>query len=156
MQGCPISLMFYAPRVPGNTGSAMRLSAVTGAAFHVVDPLFRMDDTSLRRAGLDYRDRANLHVHASLDEALDTVGNARIFAFTAHAHRPHTAVTYHPGDVLLFGPEDTGLPPDVISHPRITDQIRIPMTPDNRSLNLAQAAAIGIYEAWRQFDFCGS
>lgn len=156
MTGCPVSLMFYAPRVPGNTGSTMRLSAVTGATFHVIDPLFRMDDASLRRAGLDYRDRAQLQIHDDLDAGFAAVADARIFAFTAHAERSHTAVGYRPGDVLLFGPEDTGLPAHVVRHPRVSDRLRIPMTPDNRSLNLAQAAAIGIYEAWRQFGFCGS
>lgn len=150
---CPVQLMFYAPRVPGNTGSTMRLAAITGARFHVVNPLFRMDDASLRRAGLDYRDRANVVVHPDFDAALAAIDDARFFAFTAHATSPHTAVEYRAGDVLLFGPEDAGLPDDVLAHPRVTGLVRIPMLPGNRSLNLAQSAAIGIYEAWRQFGF---
>lgn len=146
--------MFYEPRIGPNTGNTIRLSAVTGAQLHLIEPLgFDLSEPQLRRAGLDYHDLADLKVHANLDAAWQELPGARVFAFTTQATTRFTDVSYRPGDVLLFGPEPTGLPEQVLADPRITDQVRIPMLPARRSLNLANCAAIAIYEAWRQLGY---
>ena len=154
---CPVRILFCSPRIPNNTGATMRLSAVTGAELHLSRPLgFDMDDAKLRRAGVDYRDRARTTVHDNLDAALDALLPARVFAFTSRAETTHSDIAYRPGDVLLFGPEPTGLDATVLDDPRVTARVRIPMLPGNRSLNLANAAAIAVYEAWRQLGYPGS
>ncbi|MFL6106002.1 MAG: tRNA (cytidine(34)-2'-O)-methyltransferase [Marmoricola sp.] len=150
-------LMFLEPRIPPNTGNAIRLVAGTGATLHLVEPLgFDLSEPKLRRAGLDYHDLADVQVHPDLETGLGSLASSRVFAFTAHATRWYTDVVYEPGDVLLFGPEPTGLPDDVLSHPRVTDRIRIPMMAGRRSLNLANSAAVVAYEAWRQQGFAGA
>jgi tRNA (cytidine/uridine-2'-O-)-methyltransferase len=152
-------VIYFEPRIPGNTGSAIRLAAVTGARLHLVEPLgFDLSEAKLKRAGLDYHDLAVMDVHPSFDAALDAVltPGARVFAFTAQATTSYTDVAYRPGDVLLFGPEPTGLPDHVLDHPRLTGQLRIPMLPGRRSLNLTNAASIAVYEAWRQAGFTGA
>lgn len=149
-------ILFFEPRIAGNTGNTIRLAAGTGAELHIVNPLFDFEDAKLRRAGLDYHDMAVVHVHDSLDAALAALLPARIFAFTAHAERGYTDVAYEPSDVLLFGPEPTGLPAEVLEHPAITDSLRIPMVEGRRSMNLANCAAIATYEAWRQQGFAGA
>ena len=152
----PLRILFCSPQIPNNTGATMRLAAVTGAELHLARPLgFDMEDAKLRRAGVDYRDQAATFVHDSLEDAYRALLPARVFAFTAHAETPHTDVAYEPGDVLLFGPEPTGLAPDVLADPRVTERVRIPMRPGMRSLNLANAAAIAVYEAWRQLGYPG-
>lgn len=153
----PLRILFHSPRIPNNTGATMRLAAVTGAELHLARPLgFDMDDAKLRRAGVDYRDKAATFVHESLEDAYGALLPARVFAFTAHAETAYTQVSYQPGDVLLFGPEPTGLAADVLADPRITARVRIPMRPGMRSLNLANAAAIAVYEAWRQLGHPGA
>lgn len=153
----PLRILFCSPQIPNNTGATMRLAAVTGAELHLARPLgFDLDDAKLRRAGVDYRDKAAAFVHDSLADAYDALLPARVFAFTAHAPTHHTDIAYQPGDVLLFGPEPTGLSPDVLADPRVTAQVRIPMRPGMRSLNLANAAAIAVYEAWRQLGHPGA
>lgn len=153
----PLRILFCSPQIPNNTGATMRLAAVTGAELHLARPLgFDMDDAKLRRAGVDYRDQAATFVHDSLEDAYSALLPARVFAFTAHAETPHTDVAYQPGDVLLFGPEPTGLAQDVLADLRITARVRIPMRPGMRSLNLANAAAIAVYEAWRQLGYPGA
>lgn len=146
-------ICFFEPRIPGNTGSAIRLAAATGAHLHLVDPLFDLSDAKLRRAGLDYHDLAVVSVHDDLESALDAAPGARVWAFTASAERVYTDVAYESGDVLLFGPEPTGLPPEVLTDPRVTDRLRLPMLEGRRSLNLANCASIVVYEAWRQHGF---
>ncbi|NCT91263.1 tRNA (cytidine(34)-2'-O)-methyltransferase [Cellulomonas sp. APG4] len=149
--------MFFEPRIAGNTGSAIRLSAVTGAPLHLVEPLgFDLSEPKLRRAGLDYHDLAHVVVHPDLTHALDSLQGARILAFTTQATLRHTDVTYRDDDVLLFGPEPTGLPDEVLGHPRVTHTVRIPMLAGRRSLNLAASASIAVYEAWRQRGFDGA
>ncbi|SFB28245.1 tRNA (cytidine/uridine-2'-O-)-methyltransferase [Nocardioides alpinus] len=151
--------MFLEPRIPPNTGNAIRMVAGTGATLHLVEPLgFDLSEPQLRRAGLDYHDLASVEVHADLDAALATpaVAASRVFAFTAHATRWHTDVEFEAGDVLLFGPEPTGLPPAVLDHERVTDRLRIPMIAGRRSLNLSNSAAVVTYEAWRQHGFPGA
>lgn len=148
------NLVFVEPRIPPNTGNAIRLVAATGAHLHLVEPLgFSMADAQLRRAGLDYHDLATVTVHPSLAHLWDAVLPARVFAFTAAGHRNYADIAYERGDVLMFGPEPTGLPQHVRDDPHITDLVRIPMLAGRRSLNLSNAAAIAAYEAWRQHDF---
>lgn len=150
-------ILFYTPEIPGNTGNAIRLAAVTGAELHLVRPLgFDLDDARLRRAGLDYHDLAVLHVHDSLQEAWAALEPQRVYAFTSDGEQSYTSVEYQPGDVLLFGPESVGLPEDVKHDEHVTARLRLPMLPSLRSLNLANSASIALYEAWRQNDFQGS
>jgi tRNA (cytidine/uridine-2'-O-)-methyltransferase len=151
--------MFLEPRIPPNTGNAIRTAAATGATLHLVEPLgFDLSEPKLRRAGLDYHDLASVEVHPDLDTALggEALASSRVFAFTAHATRWFTEVAFEPGDVLLFGPEPTGLPDAVLAHPRVTERLRIPMVGGRRSLNLANSAAVVTYEAWRQQGFAGA
>ena len=150
-------VMFLEPRIPPNTGNAIRMVAATGTTLHLVEPLgFDLSEPKLKRAGLDYHDLASVVVHPDLDTALSTLAASRVFAFTAHATRWHTDVAFEPDDVLLFGPEPTGLPDAVLEHDRVTDRLRIPMVPGRRSLNLANSAAVASYEAWRQHGFPGA
>jgi tRNA (cytidine/uridine-2'-O-)-methyltransferase len=151
-------VMFFEPRIPPNTGNAIRMVAGTGATLHLVEPLgFDLTEPQLKRAGLDYHDLASVAVHPDLDTALSgELASSRVFAFTAHATRWHTDVAFRAGDVLLFGPEPTGLSEEVLSHPRVTERVRIPMVPGRRSLNLSNSAAVAAYEAWRQQGFPGA
>jgi tRNA (cytidine/uridine-2'-O-)-methyltransferase len=150
-------LVFVEPRIPPNTGNAIRLSALTGSHLHLVEPLgFTMTDAQLRRAGLDYHDLATVTVHPDLQHLWDTVLPARVFAFTASATTLFADVSYRPGDVLMFGPEPTGLAPEVLHDPHVTDRLRIPMLPGRRSLNLSNSAAVAVYEAWRQQGYPGT
>lgn len=152
-------LMFLEPRIPQNTGNAIRLVAGTGATLHLVEPLgFDLSEPKLKRAGLDYHDLASVEVHPDLDTALasEALASSRVFAFTARATRWFTEIEFRENDVLLFGPEPTGLPEDVLTHPRVTGQLRIPMLEGRRSLNLANSAAVVTYEAWRQLGFTGA
>jgi tRNA (cytidine/uridine-2'-O-)-methyltransferase len=147
-------IVYFQPRIPPNTGNAIRLAAVTGCELHLVEPLgFDLSDAQLRRAGLDYHDLASLTVHPDLEAAWAALLPARVFAFTSRGETSYTEVEYRAGDVLMFGPEPTGLPVDVLKDPHVTDRLRIPMQPARRSLNLANATAIAVYEAWRQHNF---
>jgi tRNA (cytidine/uridine-2'-O-)-methyltransferase len=148
--------MFLSPRIAPNTGNAIRMVAATGCELHLVEPLgFDLSEPKLRRAGLDYHDLASVTVHQSLEAAWAVVDGARVIAFTAHAERSFADVEYRPGDVLLFGPEPTGLDDATLADPHITEQVRIPMLAGRRSLNLSNAAAVAAYEAWRQNGFSG-
>ncbi|MFN8227827.1 MAG: tRNA (cytidine(34)-2'-O)-methyltransferase [Mycobacterium sp.] len=150
-------LMFYSPRIAPNTGNAIRMVAATGAELHLVEPLgFDLSEPKLRRAGLDYHDLASVTVHASLDDAWAAVTPARVFAFTAHSDTSFAEIAYRPGDVLLFGPEPTGLDARTLADPHVTARVRIPMLAGRRSLNLSNAAAVAVYEAWRQQGFTGA
>jgi tRNA (cytidine/uridine-2'-O-)-methyltransferase len=147
-------IVFLEPEIPGNTGNAIRMVAGTGCSLHLVGPLgFSVDDARLRRAGLDYHELAALHVHASLADAWQSLMPQRVFAFTSSADLPYTSISYRPGDILLFGRESTGLPGQVLGSDWISERVRIPMLPGIRSLNLANSAAVAVYEAWRQQDF---
>ncbi|BAX91224.1 putative tRNA (cytidine(34)-2'-O)-methyltransferase [Mycobacterium shigaense] len=149
--------MFVSPRIPPNTGNAIRTAAATGAELHLVEPLgFDLSEPKLRRAGLDYHDLASVTVHATLQAAWQAVLPARVFAFTAHAATLFADVEYRPGDVLMFGPEPDGLDAATLADSHITAQVRIPMLPGRRSLNLSNAAAIAVYEAWRQQRYPGA
>ncbi|RVW05168.1 tRNA (cytidine(34)-2'-O)-methyltransferase [Rhodococcus xishaensis] len=149
-------VMFHEPRIPPNTGNAIRLVAGTGCELHLVGPLgFDLSEPKLRRAGLDYHDLASVTIHENLDAAWAALQPDRVFAFTAHGSTPYAEISYQPGDVLLFGPEPTGLAREVLADPHVTAQVRIPMVPGRRSLNLSNAAAVVTYEAWRQHGFAG-
>ena len=149
-------IVFVEPRIAGNTGSAIRLAAATGAQLHLVEPLgFTFEDAKLRRAGLDYHDLAVVTVHPDLADLWAAVLPARVYAFTAAATTSFTSVAYIAGDVLMFGPEPGDLSDDVLDDPNVTDRLRIPMLPGRRSLNLANCASIAVYEAWRQVGFDG-
>jgi tRNA (cytidine/uridine-2'-O-)-methyltransferase len=150
-------IVFYRPEIPPNTGNAMRLAAVTGCRLHLIEPLgFDMDDAKLRRAGMDYRDKAAVSIHPDLETWRDTRRPERVFAYTVEAERVYTDVSYAPGDCLLFGPESVGLPDEVKHLDWVTDRLRLPMLPEVRSLNLANSASVVVYEAWRQIGFAGS
>ncbi len=147
-------VVFHNPEIPGNTGNAVRMVAGSGCALHLVRPLgFSVADAKLRRAGLDYRDRAALHVHDDWEALLRDLAPERIVAFTSSARTSFEQLSYRPGDLLLFGRESTGLPPELLGSDRITEQVRIPMLPGIRSMNLANSAAVAVYEAWRQQNF---
>lgn len=149
-------IVFHQPEIPPNTGNAMRLAAVTGCRLHLIEPLgFDMDDARLRRAGMDYRDKATFEVHSSLPEW--RVGrDCRAFAFTVDADIVYSDIRFRSGDALLFGPESVGLSAEILSLDWITEQVRLPMVPDVRSINLSNSAAIAVYEAWRQLGFDGA
>ena len=145
------------PEIPPNTGNVIRLAANTGASLNLVEPLgFRMDDHELRRAGLDYREYARVVVHRNFDAcraALDAAASRRWFAFTAQSEHSAFEVMYRPGDVLVFGCESTGLPQAILDRFAPSERLRIPMRPNVRSLNLSNAVAVAVYEAWRQQGF---
>jgi tRNA (cytidine/uridine-2'-O-)-methyltransferase len=150
-------ILFHAPEIPGNTGNAIRLAAITGAQLHLVQPLgFDFSDAKLRRAGLDYHDLAVVTVHPDIDAAWAALAPERVFAFTSDGEASYTDIRYRPGDVLLFGRESVGLPEELKHDPHVTSRVRLPMLPALRSLNLANAASIAVYEAWRQNGFAGA
>lgn len=150
-------ILFCSPEIPGNTGNAIRLAAITGAELHLVEPLgFDLEDSKLRRAGLDYHDLAVLHVHKTLDDAWKALDPRRVYAFTSDGETPYAEVSYQRGDVLMFGPESVGLSEQLKRDPHVTARVRLPMLPTLRSLNLANSASIAVYEAWRQNGFHGA
>jgi len=150
-------ILFHTPEIPGNTGNAIRLAAITGAELHLVEPLgFDFSDAKLRRAGLDYHDLAVVTVHPDLESAWMALQPERVFAFTSDGEVSYVDIAYEPGDVLLFGPESVGLPENIKHDPHVTSRVRLPMLPSLRSLNLANAASIAVYEAWRQQGFAGA
>ena len=152
-----LDVVLYRPEIPPNTGNVIRLCANTGARLHLVEPLgFSLDDKQLRRAGLDYHEFATLRVHRDWDACISALGDARRFAFTRRARRGYTDVRYRPGDVMVFGAETAGLPEDILAQFAPESQLRLPMRAGNRSLNLSNAVAVAVYEAWRQLDFAGS
>lgn len=151
-----LHLALYQPEIPPNTGNLMRLAANIGCRLHLIAPLgFSLDDKLLRRAGLDYRDQAALQLHEHWDAFQHWCGARRLFAFTTHGHHHYHQPTYRHGDVLLFGPETRGLPAALLAALPDTQRVRLPMQPNSRSLNLANAAAIACYEVLRQLDFPG-
>ena len=150
-------ILFHTPEIPGNTGNAIRLAAITGAELHLVEPLgFDFSDAKLRRAGLDYHDLAVVTVHKDIDAAWAALAPQRVFAFTSDGDTTYTDISYQEGDVLLFGPESVGLPDWLKQDPHVTARVRLPMLPSLRSLNLANAASIAVFEAWRQNGFVGA
>ncbi len=147
-------IVLHEPEIPPNTGNVIRLCANTGATLHLVKPLgFRLDAKAVRRAGLDYRELADVRVHASVGECLYSLGQPRWFVFTTRATLRHDAARFEAGDALVFGAETRGLPQAVLDACPAERRLRIPMLPDARSLNLSNAVAVAVYEAWRQLGF---
>jgi tRNA (cytidine/uridine-2'-O-)-methyltransferase len=150
-------VLFHSPRIAPNTGNAIRMVAATGCELHLVEPLgFDLSEPKLRRAGLDYHDLASVTVHRDLNAAWAALQPRRVYAYTAHATSSFADVHYEPADVLMFGPEPTGLDAETLADAHITAQLRIPMLAGRRSLNLSNAAAVVVYEAWRQHGFSGA
>lgn len=150
-------IALFEPEIPPNTGNIIRLSANTGCQLHLIEPLgFDLDDKKLRRAGLDYREWANLQKHKNYADFKNSVKGQRIFAATTKGKKSFTEVNYQTGDIFLFGPETRGLPNEVLEDLGLDQQLRIPMLEHSRSLNLSNSAAIMVYEAWRQQGFEGA
>ncbi|HEY8520296.1 MAG TPA: tRNA (cytidine(34)-2'-O)-methyltransferase [Gammaproteobacteria bacterium] len=147
-------LILYQPEIPPNTGNVIRLCANVGATLHLVHPLgFTLEERRLRRAGLDYHELANIEEHASWEACRARLGDARIFALTTRATRSLFDQRFVPGDAFLLGPEARGLPDAVLESLPEERRVRLPLRPGNRSLNLSNAAAVALYEAWRQCGF---
>ncbi|MDH3304037.1 MAG: tRNA (cytidine(34)-2'-O)-methyltransferase [Gammaproteobacteria bacterium] len=150
------SLILYEPEIPPNTGNIIRLCANTGVQLHLVEPLgFELDAPRLKRAGLDYREFASVTTHASLDDCLEALGGPRVFTLSTRAATRHDAPEFRQGDAFLLGPETRGLPQAVLESVPREQRLRLPMTANSRSLNLSNAAAVLVYEAWRQLGFAG-
>jgi tRNA (cytidine/uridine-2'-O-)-methyltransferase len=150
-------VVLYQPEIPPNTGNIIRLCANTGSALHLIHPLgFELEDRKLRRAGLDYREWATVHEHASLQAFNETVKPLRLWAVSTRGECSYTEPHYEAGDAFLFGPETRGLPEYVLQAIGRTAVLRVPMTASSRSLNLSNTVSILVYEAWRQQAFKGS
>lgn len=150
-------VVLYQPRIPPNTGNIIRLCANSGADLHLIEPLgFDLEDKKLLRAGLDYREFAQVRVHASLEVFIATEKPSRLLACSKFASRPYYKVTFKRGDALLFGSETDGLPEAIRNALPSEHRLKIPMLPNNRSLNLSNAVAVVLYEAWRQCGFEGA
>ncbi|MXZ44838.1 MAG: tRNA (cytidine(34)-2'-O)-methyltransferase [Gammaproteobacteria bacterium] len=149
-------IILYQPEIPPNTGNIMRLATNTGSTLSLVRPLgFTLEDTKLKRAGLDYSDWVNVKAYDTLDECLSSVAKDRIFAFSTKGALRLDEVNFQQGDTFIFGPETRGLPVDVRNRFMETC-VRIPMRPQSRSLNLSNAVSVAVFEAWRQQNFAGA
>jgi tRNA (cytidine/uridine-2'-O-)-methyltransferase len=147
-------IVLVEPEIPPNTGNVIRLAANTGARLHLVEPLgFSMDDKQLKRAGLDYHELASVKTHRDWQACRSFFDDRRMFAFTTKATRLYSDAAYAPEDVLVFGAETRGLPDDVLQPFPEAQRLRLPMRPGNRSLNLSNAVAVAVFEAWRQLGF---
>ena len=150
-------VILYQPEIPPNTGNIIRLCANTGAGLHLIEPMgFALDDAKLRRAGLDYHEYARVRVHDSLNACLAAIAPTRLFALSTRGGTTYAQVRFTDGDAFLFGPETRGLPQSVLDALPPSQRLRVPMRPGNRSLNLSNAAAVVLYEAWRQCGFAGA
>ena len=150
-------VVLFEPEIPPNTGNVIRLCANTGASLHLVKPLgFRLDDRSLQRSGLDYHDLATVKVHDSFDACLGELAGARVFAVETGGRHCYGEVDYRAGDAFLFGPETRGLSQDILERAGRERSLFIPMREGSRSINLSNAVALVVYEAWRQLGFGGS
>ncbi len=149
-----LKIVLYQPEIPPNTGNIIRLCANMGAELHLIHPLgFKLEDKSLRRAGLDYREYADIKEYPSYDDFIESNQPERLFACTTKATRCYSVANYELNDYFIFGPETRGLPPKVLNSLKSQRKIKIPMQPHSRSLNLSNAVAIILYEAWRQVGF---
>ena len=149
-------IVLFEPEIPPNTGNIIRLCANTGMSLHLIEPLgFELEDKRLRRAGLDYHEFANVARYKNIEEFLASVKSGRLFAFSTKGKKNYSEAEFKPGDALLFGPETRGLPPRILDSQKPEQLLRIPMLPDSRSMNLSNAVAVVVYEAWRQNRFAG-
>ncbi len=150
------NIVLFEPEIPPNTGNIIRLCANTGCQLHLIEPLgFSMEEKSLRRAGLDYAEFANIRMHANFAEFLASEQPQRVFALTTKGQVTHSSVAFSAGDYLLFGPETRGLPEDVRLQIPQQQWLRLPMLPQSRSMNLSNAVAVMVYEGWRQLGYAG-
>ncbi len=150
------SLILYEPEIPPNTGNIIRLCANTGTKLHLIQPLgFELDEPRLKRAGLDYREFADVIVHESFDECLAAIAPRKLYALSTRGLTDYSTPEFAEGDAFLFGPETRGLPVEILESLPAEQRLRIPMRQDIRSLNLSNAAAVVVYEAWRQQGFAG-
>lgn len=149
-----LHIVLFEPEIPPNTGNIIRLAANTGCQLHLIEPLgFQLDEKSVNRAGLDYRETQNLHLHKSWGDFLATEKPARIFALSTKGTRCHSDAKFQANDYLLFGPETRGLPVDIRESLPADQVLRIPMVANSRSMNLSNAVAVMVYEAWRQLGY---
>ena len=149
-----IDIVLVQPEIPPNTGNVIRLAANTGARLHLVRPLgFSLDDRQLKRAGLDYHEYATMRVHGSWADFRKSMTGRRMYAFATAGRKLYTDVRYAPDDVLVFGAEATGLSAEIVGQFPPDLRVRLPMRPGNRSLNLSNAVAVAVFEAWRQLGF---
>lgn len=152
-----LHVALFEPEIPPNTGNIIRLCANAGAKLHLIEPLgFILDDKRVRRAGLDYHELTNVEIHPNFDAFMSWVDERRIFACTTKTRQHHITPSFQDEDVFLFGPESRGLPSMILDNLSDDHKIRIPMQENSRSLNLSNATAIILYEAWRQLDFAGA
>ncbi len=150
------SLILFEPEIPPNTGNIIRLCANTGTRLHLIKPLgFELDEPRLKRAGLDYREFADVEVHENLDDCLNGISPRKVYGLSTRGVTNYSAPEFSAGDAFLFGPETRGLPAEILESLPAEQRLRIPMMHDMRSLNLSNAAAIVVYEAWRQLNFVG-
>lgn len=150
-------IVLFQPEIPPNTGNIIRLCANTGCTLHLVEPLgFKLEDKQLRRAGLDYHEYATVNTHANWSDCLQHLGERRMFALSSKASTGFAHCQFEPSDAFVFGPETRGLPDDILTQFPHTSRIRLPMLPQNRSLNLSNSVAVVVYEAWRQNNFVGA
>ena len=157
MTSAPVfDVVLYQPEIPPNTGNVIRLCANTGARLHLIEPLgFDLSDKQLKRAGLDYHEYARMQVHPDLETALARIAPKRLFALSTRSSVRYDTVQFADGDAFLFGPETRGLPQDLLDSLPDGHRLRLPMQPNNRSLNLSNSVAVVVYEAWRQQGFPG-
>ena len=149
-----LNVVLYRPEIPPNTGNVIRLCANVGASLHLIEPLgFSLDDRQLRRAGMDYRALAHVSVNATYTDFLAQNPQTRVLAFSTSGQTRYTEVAYRQGDALLFGPETSGLPRELLQELPLAQRVRIPMLPASRSINLSNAVAVAVFEAWRQLGF---
>ena len=149
-----MNIVLFEPEIPPNTGNIMRLAANTGFKLHLIRPLgFELDDKQLRRAGLDYREWADVSTYENYDEFIISCAFNDLYAFTTKAQKTYSEAAFRPGDALLFGPESRGLPTEILNSLPSDNRLRIPMALASRSLNLSNTVSIAVYEAWRQQGF---
>ena len=152
-----INIVLITPEIPQNTGNIIRLCANIGARLHLVEPLgFQLDNKGLRRASLDYLDLADIVCHPSIESFWESADKHRIYGAIPNGQVLYDAPRYHLGDTILFGPESSGLPKQIVDKLPADNRVRIPMRPSNRSLNLSNAVAIIAFEMWRQMNFNGA
>jgi len=152
-----LHIVLYEPEIPPNTGNVIRLAANTGAQLHLVEPLgFTLEDSQLKRAGLDYHEYASMKVHPNWENCLQALSGKRMFALSTRNSRVYSEIAFRDEDVFIFGPETRGLPAALLAALPDERRLRIPMRPNNRSLNLSNAVAVVVLEAWRQLGFAGS
>jgi tRNA (cytidine/uridine-2'-O-)-methyltransferase len=152
-----LDLVLYRPEIPPNAGNVIRLAANTGARLHLVEPLgFSLEDRQLKRAGLDYHEMANVAVHRDWTACRAALAGRRLFAVSTRGSVNYAEVRYAAGDAFVFGPETSGLPQAMLEEFALERRLRLPMRPGNRSLNLSNAVAVVVFEAWRQLGFPGA